>query len=149
MEKLRIDSGVKKIEVNDAGECISIPINDSMFYERFSGFLNWLDRKHEEYRKRSEETAENGSESTKKGSVDIREVVSEQTKLSKEICVELDKLFGEGCCRKVFVDTEVPTLDLIDDFLEQITPLLEKFAKERNEKINLKYSRRRKGANSK
>ena len=35
MDSLRVDSGIKNIEVNDNGDYISIPISDTSFYERY------------------------------------------------------------------------------------------------------------------
>ncbi len=60
----------------------------------------------------------------------------------------LDGLFGEGCCRKVFIGVETPGIELIGDFFEAITPLMQKFADERRDRISLMYNGRRKGAKS-
>ena len=68
--------------------------------------------------------------------------------LCKEACAELDSLFGSGCCKKVFPDVESPGMELIADFLDQIIPILQGFAAERNQKITSKYSPNRKGARS-
>ena len=78
--------------------------------------------------------------------VDTMQLYSE---LCRYTCAELDRLFGEGCCKKVFVGIKNPGIELIGDFFEQITPLLNQYAQERNKKINLMYNRNRKGARSK
>ncbi len=39
MDSIRVDSGIKKIEVNDAGEYIEIPTGDASFFERFAAAL--------------------------------------------------------------------------------------------------------------
>lgn len=82
----------------------------------------------------------------------IFEKFADSITLYKEICddvsKQLDSLFGEGCLQKVFPDVQSPGFELIIDFLDAITPYLKKYAKERGEKINLKYSRKRKGARS-
>ena len=46
----------------------------------------------------------------------------------------------------MFTGIENPSVELIGDFFEKITPLLNEYAKERNQKISLMYSRSRKGA---
>lgn len=144
-EKLLVQNGMREIEVNDKGECICIPMNDNSFFARFSAFLEWMDERQktlvDKERRQMKEAETNGNDLD-----GIREAFRIQREICDEICGRLDDLFGEGCCRKVFVGIESPDIFLILDFVEQITPILQKLAKERNEKINLKYSRYRKGA---
>lgn len=140
-ERIRIDSGVREIEVNDNGDRICIPMNDNAFFKRVNGFLDWVDKEQAALGTRLKSGAE-----TDGGALDA---IDMQIKLSEEICAELDKLFGEGCCRKVFAGVQSPSIVLIWDFLEQLMPILQKFAGERNEKINFKYNRNRRGANTK
>lgn len=42
MESIRVNSGVKIIEVNDAGETISLPLSDDSFIQGFFKLLNEL-----------------------------------------------------------------------------------------------------------
>ena len=57
---------------------------------------------------------------------------------------QLDNLFGEGCCKKVFGDI-VPTPYIMADFFDQMTPILNKYANDRQAKIAEKYNRNRTG----
>jgi len=147
-EKLRIDNGIREIEVNDNGDCICIPIDDNAFFERARNFLDWIEKQKDALEKELENRPKQNHETTETGIADI-DVIEMQTRLSEEICKELDKLLGEGCCRKVFIGIQSPSIVLIFDFLDQLIPILQKFAGERNEKINYKYSKNRKGANTK
>lgn len=155
MEKIRIDTGVKKIEVNDAGECITVNVADTTFFKRYSDFLTALEGKQTEVDAKAAELARKyPGEQIENDSGDINvEMVADIVELYKELCdwtiVQLDKLFGAGCCMKVFPGVESPGLELIADFLDAINPILQKYAEERNEKINLRYNRNRKGARSK
>lgn len=45
MDSLRVNSGIKTVEVNDAGECISIPISDTAFFKCFGDMINNFERK--------------------------------------------------------------------------------------------------------
>ena len=45
---LRVDSGVKRIEVNDNGDYIAVNISDNSFFKRFDDFVAWLNAKNEE-----------------------------------------------------------------------------------------------------
>lgn len=155
MEKLRIDSGVKKIEVNDAGEYITVNMADTTFFKRYSDFLTALEGKQTDVDAKADELSRKYPDAqieSDNGDINV-EMIADIVDLYKELCdwtsAELDKLFGAGCCRKVFPDVESPGFDLIVDFLDAINPILQKFANERNEKINLRYNRNRKGARSK
>lgn len=160
---ISVDTGIRRVKVNEEGEFIQFSVNDSTFFDRFSEFLLWMEMKEKEldefgrdYNCRvsdriqketvgmSEEEAE---EAAKLNNSEINELVKKRTETYKECCVRLDMIFGEGCCRKVFGDI-VPDDMLIGDFVEQITPILEQLGRERNEKLRLKYNRNRKGANS-
>ena len=153
MDKLRVDSGIKNIEVNDQGEYISIPISDTTFYERFGNILKYFEDKETDIEQQAKELAEKYPE-MKESDIDslnadmIIDITKMYTDLCKDVCGQLDELFGEGTCRKVFSGVKSPGIELVGDFFEQITPLLQKYADERNAKFNMKYSRKRKGARS-
>lgn len=146
MDSLRINSGIKNIEVNDNGDYISIPISDTSFFERFGDMMKNFERKQTEIEQQGKELSEKHKDKSDDDVDMIVDTIELYSKLCKDVCIELDNLFGEGCCRKVFVGVEIPSVELIGDFFEQITPLLQKYAQERNQKINLMYSRNRKGA---
>lgn len=146
MDKLRVDNGIKNIEVNDNGDYISIPISDTAFYQRYADMLKNFEKKQAEIEQQSKDLKEKHKDKPQDDTDMIVDTVDLYVKLCKDVCAELDNLFGEGCCRKVFAGIETPSEDLIADFFEQLTPLLQKYAKERNQKITLMYSRNRKGA---
>lgn len=139
MKSLRVNTGVKRIEVNDNGDYIVINLSDNSFFTRFNSFLNWLNTKQAEL---------DASEWATGKEPDALMVFDGYRALCKETCTQLDDFFGDGCCSKVFLGIEEPGIELIVDFLDQIIPILNEFAKERNENIRLKYSRNRKGAAS-
>ena len=148
MDSLRVSSGIKNIEVNDSGEYISIPVNDAAFFNRYAEVLKNFEQKEIEYGRRADGLKEKHKDKSE-GSTDIiADIISLYADLCRDTCAELDRLFGEGSCRKIFPDVECPNEVLIGEFFEQITPLLNQYSKERNEKINLMYNRNRKGARS-
>ena len=149
MDKLRVDSGIKNIEVNDAGDYISIPISDAAFYERFCALLKNFEQKQIEIEQKAKDLSEKHKDKPDNDVNSIMDGIQLYAELCRYTCTELDNLFGEGCCQKVFVGAQNPSVELIGDFFEQITPLLNQYAQERNQKINLMYSRNRKGARSK
>lgn len=146
MDSLRVGGNIKTIEVNDAGEYISIPIGDTTFFERFGNIIKYFEQKKDEIDRQEKELAEKHAGKPADDIDRIMDNLQFYTALCKEVCDELDKLFGEGCCRKVFAGIEAPDVELIGEFFEQITPLLQKYFNERNEKIHSRYNRARKGA---
>lgn len=150
MDSLRIDNGLKKIEVNDAGEYIEFSVVDSGFFRAFFDLLQWFDE--QENRKEIKEMEEQGD---KVVSDDVNEinydaansVLDIREKIIKEACEKIDNIFGAEASRKIF-GRIIPDMFMIADFFEQITPLIEKYSKERNQSINKKYSKGRKGAKS-
>lgn len=146
MDSLRVNNGIKTIEVNDAGECISIPISDASFFKRFGDMINNFEKKKMEIDQQGKELSEKHKDKPDNDADMIIDTINLYSNLCKDICSEIDKLFGEGCCRKVFYSIEIPSVELIGDFFDQIVPLIQKYANERNQKINLMYNRNRKGA---
>lgn len=153
MDKLRLDSGLKKIEVNDNGEYITVNLSDGAFFDKFNSFLNWFYKKQDDVEKKCDELKAKYPEQEDESMDRQIHMFGDSAKLYRElcdeVCVELDKLFGERCFQKVFPEVESPGFELIIDFIDNITPLLQKYAAERNQKINARYNRNRKGARSK
>lgn len=149
MDSLRVNNGIKNIEVNDNGDYISIPISDTAFYERFGTVMKNFEQKQAEIEQKAKELSEKHKDKPHDDVDMIVDSVQLYSELCRYTCAELDKLFGEGCCRKVFVGIQNPGVELIGDFFEQITPLLNQYVQEQNKKIKLMYSRNRKGARSK
>ncbi len=148
MDSLRVSSGIKTIEVNDAGECINVPVGDAAFFERFGAAMKNFGQKEAEYNNRADALSEKHKDKPDGDVGAIVDGIGLYADLCRDTCAELDRLFGEGCCRKVFPGIENPSAELIGEFFEQITPLLNKYGQERSEKINLMYNRNRKGARS-
>lgn len=149
MDKLRVDSGIKNIEVNDNGDYISIPISDAAFYERFGALIKNFEHEQVEIEQKAAALSDKHKDKPDDDVDAIVDRIQLYAELCRYTCDELDKLFGEGCCRKVFVGIQNPSVELIGDFFDHITPLLNQYAKERNQKIDLMYSRNRKGARKK
>lgn len=149
MDSLRVNNGIKNIEVNDNGDYISIPISDTAFYERFGTVMKNFEQKQAEIEQRASALSDKHKDKPDDDVDAIVDSIQLYSDLCRYTCAELNKLFGDECCRKVFVGIENPSIELIGDFFDQITPLLNQYAQERNQKINLMYSRNRKGARSK
>lgn len=146
--KLRVDNGIRRINVNDDGEYIELNVNDAGLMARFAEAMDNLDAKLPEL-----EIFDNEIERKYKGVTDPKEKVKAYAEVSKkqaevyQYCVDdLDKVFGKDTCRKVFGEGVLPDDVAILDFLDKMKPFLISLQKERAEKVKSKYMRRM-GAN--
>lgn len=158
MESIRIDTGIREIEVNDSGDSIKIPVNDTAFYRRFAEAFNRFEEKQVEIDRRSKALSEkysgkepgNDREEGAEGDPEINmemfgDALDLYSEVCRETCREIDNIFGEGCCSKVFPGVKEPGIDMIMDFFEQIFPIMEKFMDEKNKNMIQKYGKKRRG----
>lgn len=132
MNQIRVNSGIV-VEVNDNGDTITVNAEDQNFIDKFFDLrerLNTLAGKM------------SGSDVQNQGE---REQLRTLIDGTKEIMADIDLLFGENACRKVFGDI-IPNPYLIADFFEQLTPIARQYMDERQKKIDAKYNRNRKGS---
>lgn len=134
VQKIRVSRGIV-IEVNDAGETITLNVEDTMFLERFCNIMD-------EFQTISKELE---SEEVKK--MELRDHVTLMIERTKGLMARIDDIFGADTCRKVFGDT-VPGPYMIADFFDQLMPIAEKYMDERQKEISKKYNRTRRGAHS-
>ncbi len=131
MEKIRVNKGIV-IEVNDAGDTITLNMEDQRFIDRFYGLIDSLEAARKKV---------TSQEMKALGEREQLEVLMDET---QKILKGMDEIFGEGCCKKVFGDI-IPNPYLIADFFEQITPYIKQYAERRGQQINQRYNRNRKG----
>lgn len=138
MEKIRLQRNIKRIEVNDDGEFITLDFDDLNLPYRYYGMI----RKFKEDRsKLNAELAEKLKNSSPEDSTD--KLIDAERELNIYMCEAIDEVFGEGTCRKVYDDI-LPSLEMHLQFFDALRPYFEEEAKRRQRKMN-KYSARRMG----
>lgn len=128
---IRISSGTKKIEVNDNGEYIILPLGSDNFIRDFYKLMKYI---QDETEKLKNEIKEDITEDNINGIVTI----------SNSVFGKVEELFGAGTCKKVFGDIE-PGLSLFMEFFDSLSPFVEEYQKAQNAKLN-KYDARRTGS---
>ena len=136
---IRINTGAVKIEVNDAGEYITLPFGDQQFPSRFFSLLENFESKQDEYKARAEEIDKCDKSPIEKASAGV----ALSLEIHKYLRDQVDTVFGEATCKKVFGDI-VPGIELYESFFDQLKPYFEKYGKERAAKMQ-KYSAARTG----
>lgn len=140
MAGIRVNTGAKRIEVNDEGDYIILNFNDHSFPERFFSMLDRVQALAEEATPQEQAIREQHEA----GSTELlRALTALDVEIHRKISAEVDSLFGPGTCRKVFGDI-VPGVELYDDFFSQLMPYFEQFSNERAQRMS-KYSAARAG----
>lgn len=129
MNRISISSGAKRIEVNDSGDYIILPVGDDSFIQRFTSMM---------------EEIQGQAQSLKMDEQDILGSMESLVAIDQSIKEKVDNLFGEGTCKKVFGDI-LPGIDMFFEFFEALLPFIEEHQKSRADKMN-KYSASRAGS---
>lgn len=134
MEKqsLRINSGIK-IEVNDAGEYIVAYVSDQNFVKKFYDMVEKMNQVAEHM----------GSNEVEQ--LDLEKQLQLSMDKAKEIMEEIDRVFGEKASEKIFGVGVIPSGYALGELFEQLIPVFQGYADERQKKIAEKYDRNRKG----
>lgn len=121
--------GVKKIEVNDNGEYITLPVGDDRFLKAFYQLLD---------------KASNSAQEVKMDENDITGSMDAVIDFDQNMKEQVDELFGAETCRKVFGDI-LPGAGMFIEFFFAVLPFLEEDQKRRIETMN-KYGAGRMGS---
>ena len=134
MEKIRVTTGIE-VEVNDHGDLIIIRTEDQNFLEQFYSLVESMDKVQKYV------NTDNFQR------LDEHKQLVNMIDKTKEIMQDIDNLFGASTCKKVFGDI-VPSPYALAAFFDQLIPLANRYANERQQKISQMYSRNRKGGRS-
>lgn len=139
MDKIRITRNIKRIEVNDNGEFISLDFDDLNLPYRYYGMLKRLEKDRVKFAQELQEKLRD-----KTGMDSAEELVNAERDLNIYFRDAIDEVFGEGTCRKVYGDI-LPSIDMHLQFFDAIRPYFEEEAQRRRQKMN-KYSAKRSGS---
>ena len=131
-QSIRVNQGIK-INVNDEGDCIVAYVADQNFVNKFYDVVDRMNAVADYMS--SEEVSK----------LDTREQLKVSIDKSKEVMTEIDAIFGEGACEKIFGVGVVPNGYALGELFEQLIPVFQSYADERQKKIGEKYNRNRKG----
>lgn len=144
LDSIRVDTGIKKIEVNDEGETISLNFADQSFPVRYFAMVDEFQKQQEVFQKEEDELVKECEENQLSEYEKLRKVAVFNLKVHEFFKERIEALFGADVCRKVFGDI-VPSVDMYMDFISQLAPYFEKYGKERQKKLMQKYNPKRKG----
>ena len=138
MEKIRLQRNIKRIEVNNDGEFITLDFDDLNLPYRFYGMVRKFEKDCAEFAAKLAEKLKDGSPEETND-----ELINAERELNIYLRDAVDKVFGEGTCRKVYGDI-LPSVEMHLQFFEALRPYFEEEGKRRQQKMS-KYSARRMG----
>lgn len=140
MNRIRVASAVKTIEVNDSGDVITLNFSDNSLPDRFFSMLDRVQECAEQIRPRELDIRSQFDENDERR---VRALAALYRELHESIMSEVDALLGPGTCKKVFGNI-VPGIELFDDFFSQLIPFFQEYSQERAAKLS-QYSPERTG----
>lgn len=133
---IRINSGVKKIEVNDDGDYITLPLGNDTFIRDFYKTLDDVQKRVKDEQSKVKSSSDDSD--------NILEEMDRVIGVGDYLLEQTERLFGEGTCKKVFGDMR-PGVSMFMEFFDAIIPFIEEYQKERDSRLN-KYGAGRTGS---
>lgn len=134
MEKIRLQRNIKRIEVNDEGEFITLDFDDLDFPYRYYGMIKRLEKERAALAEKAAKPI---------GKDELEELADEERRLNISFRDAVDEVFGEGTCRKVYGDI-LPSLETHLQFFNALRPYFAREAERRRARMN-KYNAGRTG----
>jgi hypothetical protein len=124
MDSIRIDTGIKKIQINDGPEFIEFNPSDISFAERFYQLMKDFEVKQVEYQARLDKIDANKELLDANGvPANLPEGLALLREEGEFIRERIDQLFGEDTSHKVFGNAL--SLEMFESFFTQITPFIQ------------------------
>jgi hypothetical protein len=122
MDSIRIETGVKKIQINDGPEYIEFNPADVSFAERFYQLIRDFEAKQVEYQKRAEAIDANKELDANGIPVNLPDGLAMIRDVCEFMREKIDGLFGKDTSRKAFGDAL--SLSMFEQFFTGITPFI-------------------------
>ena len=135
-KQIRMKSTAEKIEVNDNGDYILLPLGDDKFVRSFYKMLDDVQKKI-----KTEPAPSLDGDSAPES---IMQEMDRVIDVSDFLFERTEKLFGEGTCQKVFGECR-PGLLMFWEFFNAILPFMEEYQKDCDSSLK-KYSQNRTGS---
>ena len=130
MEQIRVKRGIE-VGVNDNGDSILIDTENTLFTEKYIALMDNV-----------QAIADSIDTSVEVTDAEASKII---TGKMREVMTEIDKLFGEDACKKIFGEDVVPSPYSIADFFVQMLPIVDKHCKQREKLIADRYQPRKGG----
>lgn len=155
MERLNLNSNILKISLNKYDDTLELDSADMNIYKKFSCLIERFDSIADEAGKRIAVLNQKHKDSDYYNLDAIMEYVDVNIEYSKMLLNELDEVFGNGFCKKVYRESYELNPDFVPDeyaiveLIEALVPIIEKAYGERIKRTKSKYNAGKRGKHSK
>lgn len=128
--RIAVNSGVKKIQVNDEGEYITLNMGDQAFIPALLALMRDFETVAEQHTDRAAEIDRMPNGTPKESMEKITAVAAFNLEICNTMKARLDDTFHDEVCRKVFGNI-TPGLTEFAEFFDQLGTLIKQFGDER------------------
>jgi len=139
MENLQINTGVKRIMINDdPGKFIEFNPEDVLFAERFYALIKVFEEQEAKFQARLKQIRENEAKDEYGIPLNTQETFDLVIEICNFIREQLDKVFGAGTSATVFGETQ--SLGMFEQFFAGIAPFIQNSRASKVTKYQMKKS---------
>ena len=133
-DKITLTSGLKKIQVNENGDCIQFDARDQGFADRFAKLLKDFNTKRDEYEAQVAEIRAMPTETQTQQIDAALKALEFNSALCGWMAGEINAVFNDDVKQKVFGDI-TPTGEAWAEFLWQLAPIIQEARAEQSERV--------------
>ena len=138
MDKITLISGLKRIEVNENGDCITFDARDQGFMDRIMNLLKEFYAKKEEYDAKIEKIQEMPGDTKEQQIARASAALEFNSSVCNWMAEQINAVFQDDVKQKVFGDI-TPTGEAWAEFMYQLAPIVQAARVEQSERVR-KYT---------
>ena len=138
MDKITLQSGVKQIQVNENGDCITFDARDQGFTERFMNLLKDFTNKKAEYGAEIKELQSMPCDTEEQQIARAIAALEFNSIVCNWMAEQINAVFQDDVKQKVFGDI-TPTGEAWAEFMYQLAPIVQTAKAEQSERVR-KYT---------
>lgn len=138
MDKITLNSGLKRIEVNENGDCITFDARDQGFMDRIMNLLKEFYAKKEEYDAKIEKIQEMPGDTEEQQIARASAALEFNSSVCNWMAEQINAVFQDDVKQKVFGDI-TPTGEAWAEFMYQLAPIVQAARVEQSERVR-KYT---------
>ncbi len=138
MDKITLQSGIKRIQVNESGDCITFDARDQGFTERFMKLLKDFSDKKAEYDSKITNIQSMPCDTEEQQIAKAATALEFNSAVCSWMTEKINAVFLDDVKQKVFGDI-TPTGEAWAEFMYQLAPIVQKAKVEQSERVR-KYT---------
>ena len=134
MNRINVASEAVQITVNDAGDTITLNVQDQRFMHTVTALVSEFTENAQAYKAKCEKIAAMPHDTNEEKFAQLTAVAAVSNEICSMLKEKVDNVFGADTCKKVFGDI-VPSIDAFADFFNQLSKIIAERCSVRMEKL--------------